>query len=46
MDNARKLIEGVAFAKDAYDAAKGADAVAIVTEWNQFRALIFRASRA
>ena len=41
MDNARKLIEGVAFAKDAYDAAKGADAVAIVTEWNQFRALDF-----
>ncbi|HEV8577553.1 MAG TPA: UDP-glucose/GDP-mannose dehydrogenase family protein [Thermoanaerobaculia bacterium] len=27
------------FRKDAYDAAKGADALAIVTEWNQFRKL-------
>ena len=28
---------GVEFADDAYDAARGADAVAIVTEWNEFR---------
>ncbi|WP_237155655.1 UDP-glucose dehydrogenase family protein, partial [Oryzibacter oryziterrae] len=41
MDNARKVIDGITYATDAYDAAKGADAVAIVTEWNQFRALDF-----
>jgi len=32
-----KLPKGVVFAKDPYDAAEGADAVAIVTEWNEFR---------
>jgi UDPglucose 6-dehydrogenase len=36
---AEKLLSGVAFAIDAYDAMKGADAVVIVTEWNEFRAL-------
>ncbi len=41
MDNARKLIEGIDFADNAYRAAEGADAVVIVTEWNQFRALDF-----
>jgi len=30
-------IRGAEFADDAYDAARGADAVAIVTEWNEFR---------
>jgi UDPglucose 6-dehydrogenase len=30
-------MKGVALAHDAYDAAKGADAVAIITEWNEFR---------
>jgi UDPglucose 6-dehydrogenase len=29
----------LSFRKDAYDAAKGADALVIVTEWNQFRKL-------
>ena len=32
-------MKGVTFAKDAYDCARGADAVAIVTEWNEFRNL-------
>jgi UDPglucose 6-dehydrogenase len=31
--------KGVTFAEDAYDAAKGAHALAIVTEWNEFRRL-------
>ncbi len=31
------VMRNVAFASDAYDAARGADAVAIVTEWNEFR---------
>ena len=39
MDAARSMLPGVAFATDAYDAADGADAVVIVTEWDAFRAL-------
>ena len=40
MENAKRLLPtSVAFAKDAYDAARGADAVAVVTEWNEFRQL-------
>jgi UDPglucose 6-dehydrogenase len=36
LDGVREL-RGVTQARDAYDAARGADAVAIVTEWNEFR---------
>ena len=40
MDNARPLLPtDVAFSDSAYDAAEGADAVAIVTEWNEFKFL-------
>ncbi|MGI4764736.1 MAG: UDP binding domain-containing protein, partial [Janthinobacterium lividum] len=39
MENARSLLEGVTYCTDAYDCADGADAVAIVTEWDLFRAL-------
>ncbi len=39
MHEAEKLLSGVVFCKDAYDAMTGADAVAILTEWNQFRNL-------
>lgn len=40
MENAKRLLPAsVVFAKDAYDAARGADAVAVVTEWNEFRQL-------
>jgi len=39
MDEAGKLLDGVAFCADAYDALDGADAAVIITEWNQFRAL-------
>ena len=39
-ENARKVLpKGVYYAKDAYEAAQGADAVIIVTEWNEFRQL-------
>jgi UDPglucose 6-dehydrogenase len=34
-----KLLPGVRWAEDAYDAATGAEAVVLLTEWNQFRAL-------
>ncbi|HRJ59816.1 MAG TPA: UDP-glucose/GDP-mannose dehydrogenase family protein [Azospirillaceae bacterium] len=39
MHEAEKLLPGVAWVKDAYAALDGADCVAILTEWNEFRAL-------
>jgi UDPglucose 6-dehydrogenase len=39
MDEARKHLDGVRFADDPYEAATGADAIVILTEWDQFRAL-------
>ena len=38
---ARKLLPEVDFKTGPYDAAEGADAVVILTEWDQFRALDF-----
>jgi UDPglucose 6-dehydrogenase len=39
MEIARGLMPDVTYCRDAYEAARGADAVVIVTEWNEFRAL-------
>jgi UDPglucose 6-dehydrogenase len=39
MDEAKKLLTGIEYCSDAYDTMQDADAVVIVTEWNQFRAL-------
>jgi UDPglucose 6-dehydrogenase len=40
MEEARKCLDhGVLFAEDEYGAINGADALVIITEWNQFRAL-------
>ncbi len=39
MEEAEHMLPSVIFCKDAYDAMKGADALAIVTEWNEFRLL-------
>jgi UDPglucose 6-dehydrogenase len=39
MPQAKKVLENVTFCGDAYDCAKGAHALVIVTEWEQFRAL-------
>lgn len=39
MEESRHYINGVEYAADEYDAIKDADAMVIVTEWNQFRAL-------
>jgi UDPglucose 6-dehydrogenase len=37
---ARALLpEGIAYCRDAIDAATGADALVVITEWNEFRAL-------
>ncbi len=38
-EEARKLIQGVRFADSAMDAVAGADAVVLVTEWQEFRDL-------
>jgi UDPglucose 6-dehydrogenase len=39
MEQANALLPGVAWCQNAYEAMTGADAVAILTEWNEFRAL-------
>ena len=39
MEEAAKLLDGVIFRDGPYEAVEGADAVVILTEWNQFRAL-------
>ncbi|MEM6410728.1 MAG: UDP-glucose/GDP-mannose dehydrogenase family protein [Pseudomonadota bacterium] len=38
-DEAAKLLPDLALAGSAYEAVEGADAVVIITEWDQFRAL-------
>ena len=38
-EQARGMLAGVTFCANPYEAAEGASAVAIVTEWDQFRAL-------
>jgi UDPglucose 6-dehydrogenase len=39
MDQAKAVLTGVTYATDAYDAAVGADALVLVTEWDAYRAL-------
>ena len=40
MQDAKAVLgESVTYCRDAYDAAEGADAVVLITEWNQFRNL-------
>jgi UDPglucose 6-dehydrogenase len=39
MANAKKELAGITYCPDAYEACSGADALVIVTEWNQFRNL-------
>jgi UDPglucose 6-dehydrogenase len=39
MGEAKKQLPDIVYCKDAYDAMSGADALAIVTEWNEFRSL-------
>lgn len=39
MDSARRLLTEVEYCDDEYEAARGSDALVVVTEWNQFRRL-------
>jgi UDPglucose 6-dehydrogenase len=42
MEQAKPVLEDVCYARDPYECAKDADALVIVTEWEQFRALDFK----
>jgi UDPglucose 6-dehydrogenase len=37
MENARAELPGIEYAKDQYEAVEGADALLLITPWNQFR---------
>ncbi|HEX3524809.1 MAG TPA: UDP-glucose/GDP-mannose dehydrogenase family protein [Stellaceae bacterium] len=39
VDEARNLMPDLVYCDDAYEAADGADALVLLTEWNEFRAL-------
>jgi UDPglucose 6-dehydrogenase len=39
MEPARRILPGVTYCEDEYDAASNSDALVVVTEWNQFRSL-------
>lgn len=39
MENSKHMLPGIAYCGDEYDAAKGADALVIVTEWKEFKEL-------
>jgi len=39
MEEAKKLLTDVEWCGDAYAAIDGADAIVLVTEWNEFRSL-------
>ncbi|MDZ4869758.1 MAG: UDP-glucose/GDP-mannose dehydrogenase family protein [Alphaproteobacteria bacterium] len=46
MAEAEKLLPGVKWTQNGYEAMTGADGVAILTEWNEFRALDFARTKA
>ncbi len=45
MGEAKKLMPGIHYCTDAYEAMEGADALIILTEWNEFRSLNLQAMR-
>lgn len=42
MNIARKLFKDIKFCRDVYEAAKGSDALVVLTEWNEFKELDFK----
>ncbi len=45
MPKTKEMFKDVYFAKDAYDAAQGADAVVLVTEWGDYKKVNFKKVR-
>jgi UDPglucose 6-dehydrogenase len=45
MDNARRVLPNIEWCMDAYDAAKGSDAVLLATEWREYLDLDWRLMR-
>ncbi len=45
MGQARKLFKNIKFSRTPYEAAQGADAVLILTEWNEFKQIDFQKLR-
>ena len=39
MAEAGRLLQGMTFAKTAYEAVTGADVLVVITEWHEFRGL-------
>jgi len=39
MEEAKKVISGITYCKDTFEAVENADALVFLTEWNQFRSL-------
>jgi len=45
MDNARREISGAGFAESAYEVARGADILVLLTEWDEFKWLDYERVR-
>ncbi len=45
MPKAKGMLKGVQYCKDAYEVAKGADSLLLLTEWEEFKKLNFRKIR-
>jgi UDPglucose 6-dehydrogenase len=41
MDGAKEILPDIVYCKNAYEAAEGAEALLVVTEWNEFKLLNF-----
>lgn len=39
IEKARRILPGIEYCEDEYEAARGSDVLVVVTEWNQFRRL-------
>lgn len=46
MEAAKEVLSSVTYGKDPYEIAEGAEAIVIVTEWDEFRALDFKRLKA
>lgn len=42
MEASKEKVRGLTYCKDAYDAAQGADVIAILTEWDEFSQINFK----